>query len=383
VQVLGVAAAGGQALVNRTVDVAGWSGASQPIWLKNGRDLITASRSFDESEENMQLRELSTVTGRTRDLTNGLYGYHGASLTASEDKLVTVRLDRETSFWFASTPDLRDGRVRSGDSGRYDRINWTEDGQILAQAKRGNGVDIWLIDPNGGEPKIMTDGRSVHREPVWLPRHRSFVLASHREGTSGIWRFDLKDASYHLLASSDGYVEMPSCSPDGTLVYYTAWDLNSPSIWVAQSEKGTTAPQRLVVDARYPIVSPDGKSMAVEFVDKSTKSGWRISVLDLRSLEVKANFPQILSGSRLRWMPDSSGLTFVETDDQEASNILLQNLSDPLVPPHPLTDFHENQIFDYAWSPDGKRLVCLKGHVSSDAFLLVRKESWIGSRFAR
>jgi Tol biopolymer transport system component len=323
------------------------------------------------------------MTGRTRDVTNGLYGYRGASLTAAEDKLVTVRFDRETSFWFASTPGFRDGRVRSGDSGRYETVNWTEGGQLLAQAKRGNGVDVWMIDPSGGEPRIMTDGRSVYREPVWLPHHRSFVLASHREGTSGIWRFDLKDGSYHLLASSHGYLETPSCSPDGERVYYTDWDLNEPSIWVTSTGGGTNGPQRLLPDARHPIISPDGQSMAVEFVDKSTKSGWRVAVIDLESLDVKASYPQVLAGSRLRWMPDGSGLTFVQTDDQETSNLLLQKLSDPDSPPVPLTDFHENQIFDYAWSPDGKRLVCLKGHVSSDAFLLVRKESWIGSWFAR
>jgi eukaryotic-like serine/threonine-protein kinase len=355
----------------RSIAIPGWRAASQPVWMSNGYDLIVPSALASETNEQLQLREVSSLTGRTRDVTNDIYGYKGASLTADGNHLLTVRVDRRTTFWIGPRSDLRNGRSISGDSGRYETVNWGDDGKLVAQANRGNGVHIWQIDPAHGRPTRLTAGASTDRDPVWIPRQRSVIFVSDRDGSPGLWRFDPETDSYSLLARDPGYIESPACLPDGKSVIYTGWRNNEPSIWMASTTAGISGTKLLISGARHAVVSPDGRRIALEVVDKTGASGWRVAIYDLNTQALIEDLPGIPPGSRMQWYPDGQALNYVVTDDQGTSNIWLQPLDG--APAKPITYFQESEIFDYNWSPDTRNLLCLRGRTWSDAYLLVRK----------
>lgn len=359
--------------VSRSVVIPEWRGVFQPVWMSNGYDLIVPSALPNETNEQMQLREISSLTGRTRNVTNDIFGYKGASLTADGNQLLTVRADRRTDFWMGSRSDLRNGRSISGNSGRYDAVGWTDEGKLIVQANRGNGVHIWEVDPARRRPTQLTSGNSVDRAPVWVPHQGAVIFVSDRDGAPGLWRFDPATEAYRLLARDPYYIESPVCSRDGKWVVYTSWKTNEPAIWMAPTTAGSFGAKLLIPNARHAVISPDGSRLAVEVLDGNAGAGWRVAVYSLDGHTFIQNLPGIPPGSRMQWFPDGKGLTYVVTDDQGTSNIWLQPLSD--IPAKPITYFQESEIFDYNWSSDGDNLVCLRGRTWSDAYLLLRNKN--------
>jgi Tol biopolymer transport system component len=77
--------------------------------------------------------------------------------------------------------------------------------------------------------------------------------------------------------------------------------------------------------------------------------------------------PQTTLSSHFQWSTDGLALTYVDTQ-KGASNIWSQPLSGG--PPKKLTDFRSDQIFSFAWSPDGKQLALARGTETSDVVLI-------------
>ena len=118
----------------------------------------------------------------------------------------------------------------------------------------------------------------------------------------------------------------------------------------------------------------------MERSDDTAEGGWQTALYSFDDMQPLGAVPHIPAGSRLRWQPDGTALTYIVTDSDGTSNIWSQPLQGDA--PRRLTSFREDQIFDYTWSPDGKQLVCLRGTTISDAFLLTRKRSMLGRLIA-
>jgi hypothetical protein len=67
---------------------------------------------------------------------------------------------------------------------------------------------------------------------------------------------------------------------------------------------------------------------------------------------------------RVRWLPDGSGLAFL---DSTRRNIVVQRLDGR--PQIALTKFTDQAISDFAWSPDGAQLAILRESVKSNVIL--------------
>ena len=72
--------------------------------------------------------------------------------------------------------------------------------------------------------------------------------------------------------------------------------------------------------------------------------------------------------SKLRFTPDGKSVAYAAVDDQGVANIWSQSLQGGA--PKPITDFKNDIIFDFAWSPDGKQLAISRGRTTRDVVLL-------------
>ena len=96
---------------------------------------------------------------------------------------------------------------------------------------------------------------------------------------------------------------------------------------------------------------------------------WQLAVIPfnggapVKAFEVP---PSAESAIPVRWMPDGSGLCYVDLVDG-ASNIWVQPLDGN--PPRPLTRFAQDQIFWFSWSRKGDQLAVSRGAVTSDVVL--------------
>jgi Tol biopolymer transport system component len=262
------------------------------------------------------------------------------------------------------------GESTTGDTGRYETVDWSDNGMLISQANRGAGTNVWMVDPADSRPKKLTDGLFVDRSPVWIHGVNAVAFASNRGGSSGLWRYDLGTSQYKRLVSGAGYIEAPQCSPDGKWLVYTTWKANQPSIWRVASTGGV--PHRIFSEeARHPVFSPDGKRIAAEVLSGPRDTEWLVTIFSADTDRELQRLSTIPSGARLAWYPDGQALTYIVTDDRGVSNIWRQPLSGKA--PSRITSFQENQIFDYGWSRDGEKLACLRGRAWSDAYLLQRK----------
>ena len=72
-------------------------------------------------------------------------------------------------------------------------------------------------------------------------------------------------------------------------------------------------------------------------------------------------------GQSIRWTADGKALTYIDTQGG-VSNLWIQPVDGG--PRKQITNFSSDLIFDYDWSPDGKRLALARGHQLSDVILI-------------
>ncbi|HEX3228364.1 MAG TPA: hypothetical protein VHQ95_05325, partial [Pyrinomonadaceae bacterium] len=69
----------------------------------------------------------------------------------------------------------------------------------------------------------------------------------------------------------------------------------------------------------------------------------------------------------MRWTPDGRAVTYIDTRNG-VSNLWLQPVSGG--PAKQLTNWTEQQIFSFAWSRDGKRIIVARGSRKDDIVLI-------------
>jgi Tol biopolymer transport system component len=69
----------------------------------------------------------------------------------------------------------------------------------------------------------------------------------------------------------------------------------------------------------------------------------------------------------IHWTPDGRGIAYIDTIGT-VGNIWQQPLEGGA--PRQLTDFKTDRIFRFAWSADGKRIVCSRGIETNDVVLI-------------
>jgi len=78
-----------------------WDFIGQVAWLRDGRSILMDAWDSSASLLSRQIWELMVADGEARRITNDLNSYHGVSLAATNNALVTIRSSRATNLWVA------------------------------------------------------------------------------------------------------------------------------------------------------------------------------------------------------------------------------------------------------------------------------------------
>ncbi len=158
---------------------------------------------------------------------------------------------------------------------------------------------------------------------------------------------------------------LPGVTPDGRWVLYNTVD--DWSLWKISIDGGE--PVRLSKSAAlYPSVSPDGKFIAC--VGKGNEKELKvliISPLDGSILQELSIRPLKLSVYRLRWSADSRSLFFAASGSGVV-RIYKQPLDGGVA--EKITEFDEDDIYDFGYSADGQQLAVTRGDYQFDIVLL-------------
>jgi Tol biopolymer transport system component len=147
---------------------------------------------------------------------------------------------------------------------------WSPDGTwMYFTAMTANGVHIWRQRFPDGAPEQVTFGASTEEGIHFAPDGRSFVT-SVGTSQSTLW---VHDSRGDRQITSEGYVFMPSLSPDGRKLFYLvrsyglrSW--NQGGLWVADLE--TRQRQQLLPDFQilHYSISADGQQVVFVSVDE-------------------------------------------------------------------------------------------------------------------
>ena len=364
-KVIGVRIADG---TEREIAPEGWTTINGLDWLADSSGLVVSA---SEKNEIPQLWHLSYPDGAARRITNDLSDYASVSLTANSSTLVAVQVNRFMNIWVAA-PDAAsadNAKQLTHGLGRRDGdkdLSLTPDGKIIYHSLASGNWDIWSVNADGsGNKQLTTAGANAF--PSACADGRYIVFSSDRSEQNAIWRMDIDGGNPKQLTESG---VNPSCSPDGQWVFYYAGRAGRAELWKAPIDGGESVevPMPAKDTATAPVVSPDGRFIACNYVAGQPGAQFRIGVLPIAGGEpIKIFAVNSYAIKPLGWTADSRAVTYIDTR-AGVSNIWRLPLDGNV--PAPVTNFSSGLIWSFASSRDSKRLAFSRGTVNSDVVLL-------------
>ena len=330
-------------------------------WLDDKTLLVSM---FDQVSAPLQLWLLSYPDGGLRRLTNDTTQYVQPDFTADRNGLVVSRNEASFSVWTSDdaartwTQTVPVTPVK-GPIGF--RLRWTgEDLLFMADASGGFALTRWraatksseIVAPSSGEQSVSRDGS---------------VLVFYDFDAADLWKSDAAGRNRVRLARGQGPAQGGRLSPDGrSLTFINAAGPKGPAVFVMSTDDPTQIRELTANQVRGGTteISPDGRRVLFPAFDDRKQPV--IAVCDLAACASRQTVPA--PGLLVRWMPDGQALAYV--DPRTRSDIWVQPLDGR--PPRQLTNFvgDGQQIWDYDWSADGKRLAVARARISSDIVLL-------------
>lgn len=345
-----------------------WNLVDRVAWLKDNRGLIITAA--DQNSSPFQIWHISYPDGAARRITNDLNSYVALSLSDNSARLVTVQSDRLSTIWIALKGDASQAlQATSGVSQHYG-LAWTSEGRLVFSSVASGNPDIWSMKPDGTDQRQLTAEAHVDRDPSVSPDGRFIAFASDRAGRFNIWRIDSDGANLKQLTNGDDE-QFPEFSPDSQSIVYQGFVKGVPTLWRLRMDQDN--PIQLTKSySNWPVVSPDGKWIACSYLDQNS-GRLKLAVFaadggsPVKSFDMPFPYLQHFVWQRIRWMADGRALTYIDRRGG-ISNIWSQPLEGGLA--KQLTDFKSGEIFNFAWSPDGRQLAYTRGSVISDAVLI-------------
>jgi len=347
-----------------------WYLIGQLGWLSDGSGLIMAAQEKTPPQATPQIWLVDYPGGEVRTLTADEGNYQGISLTADSSTLITTRTTQSSKIWIVSgsQPNHAEELAASKNKGSGGLV-WTPEGDFVYASNESGAMEIWTMDSSGNNATELTFDKHTSVEPAVSQRDSRYVVfAAYTTGKPHIWRIDKKGNDLKQLTSGN-YEDWPDFSPDGQWIIYHGLDSSTDRTWRIPIDGGSST---VLSDkpSQHPVFSPDGKLIACFLRDEG--SLWQLAILPgtggapLKTFSVPASVAEQWPGPR--WTTDGKAITYILTKGG-VSNIWMQPLTGESS--RQMTNFNENQIFAFGWSPDGKKLALVRG-VNAKSVILMR-----------
>ena len=328
-------------------------------WLDDRALLLSM---LDKSSAPLQLWLLSYPDGMFRRLTNDTDQYTNPSLTADRGRFVVVRSESSFSVWTSDAAAARwtqtvPATPVKGPIGF--RIRWIGDDLVYpAAASGGFALTKWRVST--GTTEILAQSAGNHT----VSRDGSRIVYFDYD-TGELWK---ADGTRRERLSGRGFVTGINgrLSPDGRLLaLIDPTRPNGPAVVLRSMDDPDSTRQVTAARVRPggAEISPDGRSIAFSSVDDRNQPV--IAVCDIETCSSRKTLPVL--GAVGRWMPDGKGFAYV--DPRSQSDLWVQPIDGGV--PRQLTHFPADgqQIWDFDWSADGKRLAVARARIASDIVL--------------
>jgi serine/threonine protein kinase len=354
------------------VSAQSWGFAARTVWLPDMSGLLLVA---GDLIRDAQLWIVSYPGGKARRVTNDLSSYRAIGLTADGKKFSTVQAQGLVNLWIVPGGEAaKASRLQTGNVGFYstggNNVNWLTDGRLVFASNEGGDQDIWVMDSDGNNRKQLTANGAQNISPVATPDGKYVVYSSNKDGVRTIWRMNV-DGSNQVKLTNGPNDASPSITRDSKWVFFSNLARSEPTIWKVSIEGGQ-AEQVTSHRGGGPSVSPDGKMLLFSFAESPDPYAPpnRIAVMPLEGsgeLKIFEIVPNSTVSLVNQWSADGKSVLY-SVNTNNVSNIWSQSIEGG--PPKQVTDFKDSLIAGFAWSSDGKQLVCARGVLLRDAVLI-------------
>lgn len=200
---------------------------------------------------------------------------------------------------------------------------------IAFDSDRDDNREIYVMEPDGGNPLNLTNHPADDWSPAWSPDGSRIAFVSDRENDHGsvqcIYVMNADGSDAHELIE-DYYNDHPDWSPDGKRITFTSRE----DIYITNAD-GSGQPLNLTESPEkdaFPVWSPDGSQIAWLSGDDGN---WQIFVMN-----VDGSGKRQLTGSGqingVAWTVDGRLFTHWQNDEAACSNCVMDpdggNISD-------------------------------------------------------
>jgi serine/threonine protein kinase len=326
------------------------------VWLGDGSGVLAIIN--DRKLGNNQVYFVSYPEGQRERFTNDLstYGACCLDITSDDKKVVAVQTALTSDIFLVPGGDARQARqITSGDPVGFG-VRFGRD-QLFALNLRGELMQFNLDGSNarpfiGGLDRIQSGARCGNY----------IVVVGAKDGLN-LWRANLDGSNLTRLTDTGG-ANNPSCTPDNKTVLFT----DGSSMFSVPIEGGRVQPAtQFQPNTGYVFYSQDGKYLAAVYGAARFNHRVHISVTEVASGKVVADFEFPLGADSPRFSPDNKSIQFLLTRDG-AKNVWAQPFDGRAL--YRVTNFPTGDAFGFDWSPDGKTLVMSRGAIRSDVVLM-------------
>ena len=332
--------------------------------LKNGQGLII--NKYDRASRLNQLYYISLPDGKEQRITNDLNSYHGVGISDDGNTIVSAQNLTTKDIWIVK--DGENPRKLTTESNVNTNAVFTPDGRIVYDALDHDiRPEIWIMNADGSNPLQLTQNDSFNFEPQVTPDGQFIVFTSDRTGESKIWRMNLDGSNPTLLTNIDGAGVSPIVSPDSQIVYF--WRLKDDKRFFAKVPvTGGEVIEQTAFGESLWAISPDGKQVALVFLDKATNQ-YKIRVRPVDAEEPSKVF-NIPAAYFLKWTPDGKNLLYrsLEATPEMLSNVWMQSLAGG--EPKQFLSVKPDRISNLSQSTDGKQTLFIRTKTMTDAVML-------------
>jgi len=196
---------------------------------------------------------------------------------------------------------------------------WSPDGRTIAfDARKDKQFEIYLISPEGGAPRRLTNHPSDNRAPSWSRDGKGVYFTSNRTGRWEVWRMPAAGGEAIQFTRNGGFVARES--RDGRTLFFDRAYTSPTSLWKMPVEGGE---ETKVLDSVHNWAVVDQglwfnswtkpRDAALQFLEFATGKVTRVAPISKR----------LAAG--LAVSPDGRTILYAQTDQQGSELMLVEN----------------------------------------------------------